>query len=57
MQKIIFILRIQKEMSIKDIADYLNIKEGTVKSHLNRVFSKLRKKYLHEFKELTEEVN
>ncbi len=50
MQRTIFFLRINQKMSLNDIAAELSIKIGTVKSHLNRAFMKLRKKYYTKFK-------
>lgn len=46
-QKVVFILRHYEKMALKDIAELLNMAEGTVKSHLARAILKL-KETLHD---------
>lgn len=50
-QRVIFTLRHYEEMPLRDIAEMLNLEEGTVKSHLHRAVRILRR----ELKELQEE--
>lgn len=50
MQRMVFLLRIQQEKSIKETAVFLTITEGTVKSHLNRVVTRFRKKFGDRYK-------
>lgn len=49
-QKAVFVLRHQEDLPLKEIAQVLKLKEGTVKAHLHRAISALRKelKDLHE---------
>lgn len=42
MQKQVFILKNSQGLKIKEIAEILQISEGTVKSHLNRTMEKLK---------------
>lgn len=42
-QRAVFVLRHQEELPLKDIARVLELEEGTVKSHLHRAVSVLRK--------------
>ncbi|MEJ2690992.1 MAG: sigma-70 family RNA polymerase sigma factor [Deltaproteobacteria bacterium] len=43
-QRVVFSLRHFEEMPLREIADLLELEEGTVKSHLHRAVSILRKK-------------
>lgn len=42
-QKAVFILKYFDGLQIKEIAEIINLKEGTVKTHLNRAYVKIRK--------------
>jgi RNA polymerase sigma-70 factor (ECF subfamily) len=50
-QRAVFILRHEEDLPLKKIARLLGMKEGTVKAHLHRAVSVLRK----EFKDLQQE--
>lgn len=42
-QRAVFVLRHQEELHLKEIADLLGLEEGTVKAHLHRAVTRLRK--------------
>jgi len=44
-QKAVFVLRHLEELSLKEIAETLNLEEGTVKAHLHRAVGRFRKEY------------
>lgn len=44
-QKAVFILRQQEGLSLKEIAETLNLELGTVKAHLHRAVSQFRKEF------------
>ena len=47
-QRSVFLLRHQAGLSIKEIADYLQLTAGTVKTQLSRALHKLRQVFEHE---------
>lgn len=47
-QKAVFILRHLEQMPLKEIADTLGLKEGTVKAHLHRAVTQFRKEFREE---------
>ena len=51
-QRAVFILRHQEELSLKEIAAMLELEEGTVKAHLHRAVTILRKE-LQDLQETT----
>lgn len=44
-QKAVFVLRHSEELPLKQIADILSLKEGTVKTHLHRAVKRLREEF------------
>ncbi|MFH2057903.1 MAG: sigma-70 family RNA polymerase sigma factor [Pseudomonadota bacterium] len=50
-QRMVFILRNDEQMSLKEIAVYMDSKEGTIKSHLHRAVKNLQKQFKEEIHE------
>jgi RNA polymerase sigma-70 factor (ECF subfamily) len=48
-QKAVFMLRYLDELPIKDIAYILDMKEGTVKTHLGRSYDKIREEIIKDY--------